>query len=165
MTTVDRAADLRKRPVWVLGHGECHTHNTIVSMPDLTTSPAAKSGATAFAMAGVVQTDIDVTEVYDSFTITVLLTLEALGFCDRGGAGEFVSNQKTAPGGPFPLNTNGGGLSYCHPGMYGIFLIIEATRQLRGEANDRQVKGAQIALAHGTGGWLSSGATVILGVS
>jgi acetyl-CoA acetyltransferase len=106
---------------------------------------------------------MDVVEIYDSFTITVLLTLEALGFCGRGEGGPFVSGQRTAPGGPFPLNTNGGGLSYCHPGMYGIFLLIEATRQLRGECGRCQVPNARLALAHGTGGVLSSAATVILG--
>jgi acetyl-CoA acetyltransferase len=114
-------------------------------------------------MAGLTPGDVDVAEVYDSFTITVLLTLEALGFCGRGESGAFVSGQRTAPGGDFPLNTNGGGLSYCHPGMYGIFTLIEATRQLRGECGERQVPDARIALANGTGGVLSSAATVVLG--
>ena len=122
-----------------------------------------RSGRDAFAMAGLTPAEIDVAEIYDSFTITVIMTLEALGFCGRGEGGAFVSGQRTAPGGPFPMNTNGGGLSYCHPGMYGIFLLIEATRQLRGECGPRQVEDARIALAHGTGGVLSSGATVILG--
>lgn len=159
-----RARNMRKAPVWVLGHGEAHTHNSIANMPDLATHQAAiASGQAAFAMAGLTPADINVTEIYDSFTITVILTLEALGFCGRGEGGAFVSGQRTAPGGPFPLNTNGGGLSYCHPGMYGIFLLIEATRQLRGECGPRQVQGARAALAHGTGGVLSSAATVILG--
>jgi acetyl-CoA acetyltransferase len=114
-------------------------------------------------MAGLAPADVDVAELYDSFTITVLLTLEALGFCGRGEAGAFVSGQRTAPGGDFPLNTNGGGLSYCHPGMYGIFTLIEAARQLRGECGDRQVDGARVAVANGTGGVLSSAATVVLG--
>ncbi len=164
VTTAERVHDLRQTPVWVLGHGEAHTHNTIANMPDLATHQAAvASGRDAFAMAGLTPADIDVAEIYDSFTITVVMTLEALGFCGRGEGGSFVSEQRTAPGGPFPMNTNGGGLSYCHPGMYGIFLLIEATRQLRGECGPRQVEGARIALAHGTGGVLSSGATVILG--
>jgi acetyl-CoA acetyltransferase len=153
----------RKQPIWVLGHGETHTHYSISSMPDLTATGAVQSGQTAFAMAGVRHDEIDVTEIYDSFTITVLLTLEALGFCQPGEGGAFVSGQRTAPGGAFPMNTNGGGLSYCHPGMYGIFLLIEAARQLRGECGPRQVPGAKIALAHGTGGVLSSAATIILG--
>jgi acetyl-CoA acetyltransferase len=158
-----RAANARKSPIWVLGHGETHTHNTIASMPDLTLTGAVESGRAAFAMAGVKPEQIDVAEIYDSFTITVILSLEALGFCGRGEGGAFVSGQRTAPGGAFPLNTNGGGLSYCHPGMYGIFLLIEAARQLRGECGTRQVPNAQLALAHGTGGVLSSAATVILG--
>ena len=97
-------------------------------------------------MAGVRHADIDVVEVYDSFTYTVLATLEALGFCEPGEGGAFVSGQRTAPGGDFPLNTNGGGLSYTHPGMYGIFLLIEAVRQLRGECGERQVPDAKLAL-------------------
>jgi acetyl-CoA acetyltransferase len=159
----ERARDLPRPPVWILGHGESHTHLGIASMPDLATTPAARSGADAFGMAGVTPVDVDVAEVYDSFTITVLLTLEALGFCGRGEAGAFVSGQRTAPGGDFPLNTNGGGLSYCHPGMYGIFTLIEATRQLRGDCGARQVEGARVAVANGTGGVLSSAATVVLG--
>jgi acetyl-CoA acetyltransferase len=132
-------------------------------MPDLTRTGAATTGPKAMAMAGVRHSDFDVVEIYDSFTITVLLTLEALGFCDRGESGPFVSGQRTAPGGDFPLNTNGGGLSYCHPGMYGIFLLIEAVRQLRGEGDARQVPNARLALVHGTGGVLSSSATCVLG--
>jgi acetyl-CoA acetyltransferase len=159
-----RARQARNAPVWILGHGQAQTHNSIANMPDLATHQAAVlSGRDAFAMAGLGPAQIDVVEIYDSFTITVLLTLEALGFCGRGESGAFVEGQRTAPGGSFPLNTNGGGLSYCHPGMYGIFLLIEATRQLRGECGPRQVQGARTALAHGTGGVLSSAATVILG--
>ncbi len=164
VTTRERAARTRKPPVWVLGAGEAHTHNSISNMPDLALHRAALiSGQQAFERAGLTPGEIDVAEIYDSFTITVVLTLEALGFCGRGEGGDFVSGQRTAPGGPFPMNTNGGGLSYTHPGMYGIFLLIEATRQLRGECGDRQVEGARTALAHGTGGVLSSAATVILG--
>ena len=163
VASAERARRARKPPVWLIGHGEAHTHNSITNMPDLATHQAAAfSGRDAFAMAGLTPAEIDVVEIYDSFTITVLLTLEALGFCGRGESGAFVSGQRTAPGGPFPMNTNGGGLSYCHPGMYGIFLLIEATRQLRGECGQRQVEGARTALAHGTGGVLSSAATVIL---
>jgi acetyl-CoA acetyltransferase len=159
-----RAAKTRKQPAWILGHGEAHTHNSIANMPDLARHRAAEaSGRDAFAMADLTPLDIDVAEIYDSFTITVILTLEALGFCRRGEGGAFVSNQRTAPGGAFPMNTNGGGLSYCHPGMYGIFLLIEATRQLRGECGQRQVDDVHITLAHGSGGVLSSAATVILG--
>ena len=164
VTSAERARDTRKPPIWVLGHGESHTHNTIANMPDLAVHQAAiASGRAAFAMAGLTPADIDVVEVYDSFTITVVMTLEALGFCAPGEGGAFVRGQRTAPGGPFPMNTNGGGLSYTHPGMYGIFLLIEATRQLRSECGSRQVADARLALAHGTGGVLSSAATVILG--
>ena len=157
------ASRTKKPPVWILGHGEAQSHNTISNMPDLTTTSARESGERAFQMAGVSRNEIDVAEIYDSFTITVLLTLEALGFCEPGEGGLFVSDQRTAPGGDFPMNTNGGGLSYCHPGMYGIFLLIEAVRQLRHECEARQVSNANIALVHGTGGVLSSTSTVILG--
>jgi acetyl-CoA acetyltransferase len=158
----DRARDLAKPPVWLLGHGHSHSHLTIANMPDLTTTSAAQSGASALAMAGVTHDEVDVAQIYDSFTITVLLSLEALGFCGPGESGAFVEGGRTAPGGDFPMNTNGGGLSYCHPGMYGIFTLIEATRQLRGECGDRQVEDAKIALCNGTGGMLSSAATVVL---
>ncbi len=163
LTTAENAKAHGSRAINIRGYGEAHTHWSIGAMPDLARLTAAEmSGRTAFEMAGIRHDAIDVVECYDSFTITVLLTLEALGFCQRGEGGRFVSNQRTAPGGDFPLNTNGGGLSYCHPGMYGIFLLIEAVRQLRGEAGDRQVQGARTALVHGTGGTLSSGSTVIL---
>jgi acetyl-CoA acetyltransferase len=163
MTTAEHAKALGRKPVFVRGYGESHTHWTIAAMPDLARLTAAEvAGRDAFAMAGIRHDAIDVVEVYDSFTITVLLTLEALGFCKRGEGGAFVANQRTAPGGVFPLNTNGGGLSYAHPGMYGIFLLIEAVRQLRGECGPRQIQDAVTALVHGTGGTLSSGATCIL---
>ena len=160
----DIAKTRKKPPVWLLGQGEIVSHAQISEMPDLTVTPAAKSGARAFEMAGVTHRDLDVVEIYDSFTITVLLTLESLGFCAPGTGGEFIANGRTGPGGEFPLNTNGGGLSYCHPGQYGIFLIIEAVRQLRGECDERQVANAALALISGTGGVLSSNSTCILGV-
>lgn len=159
----DRVKDCRKKPVWVLGQGESHSHWSIQAMPDLTVTSAAISGKTAFEMAGVTHDEIDFVQIYDSFTITVLLTLESLGFCKRGEGGDFVKNQRTAPGGDFPMNTNGGGLSYAHPGMYGIFLLIEAVRQLRNECGERQVQDAKIGLVNGTGGTLSSTSVVILG--
>lgn len=163
LVSPERAKDCRKKPVWILSQGEAHSHWSIQAMPDLTMTSAAQSGKRAFEMAGVGHDDIDFVEIYDSFTITVLLTLESLGFCKRGEGGDFVKNQRTAPGGDFPMNTNGGGLSYAHPGMYGIFLIIEAVRQLRGECGERQVKEAKIGLVNGTGGTLSSTSVVILG--
>jgi acetyl-CoA acetyltransferase len=135
----------------------------MLNNPDLTQTPARYSGERAFKMAGLTHKDIDVVEVYDSFTYTALVTIEELGFCAKGEGGPFLSNQRTAPGGDFPMNTNGGGLSYTHPGMYGMFLIIEAVRQLRGECGERQVRNARTALVNGTGGSLSSTGTLILG--
>jgi acetyl-CoA acetyltransferase len=163
LASAERARDFRKKPVWVLGSGEATTHQSILNMPDITHTPARHSGARAFAMAGVTHADIDVVEVYDSFTYTALVTLEELGFCEKGEGGPFVSGQRTAPGGDFPLNTNGGGLSYTHPGMYGMFVLIEAVRQLRGECGARQVPNAKLACVNGTGGTLSATGTLILG--
>ena len=166
LTSAERARDCRTTPIYVLGFGEGHDHAMISQMPDLTHGPARISGPRAFEMAGVSHDDIDVAEIYDSFTYTVLLTLEDLGFCAKGEGGAFVSGQRTAPGGDFPLNTSGGGLSYTHPGMFGIFTIIEGVRQLRHDYADqgtRQVSGAEVALVHGTGGVLSATGTLILG--
>lgn len=163
ITSVERARDLDKRPVYVLGHGEASTNTSMSQVPDLTSTGGKDASARAYKMAGIGPGDIDVTQIYDSFTITVLLTLEALGFCERGEAGSFVEGGRIAPGGGFALNTSGGGLSYCHPGMYGIFLIIEAVRQLRGECGARQISGATTAVSHGTGGLLGNHATVVLG--
>jgi len=163
VTSAERARDLPKPPVYVLGTGECVTHQMVSQMPAFDRWDAAEvSGARAFAMSGVKHADIDVAEFYDAFTITPILALEALGFCQRGEGGPFVSNQRTAPGGAFPMNTNGGGLSYTHTGMYGIFTIIEAVRQLRGECGPRQVAGAKTAVCHGTGGVWSAAATMIV---
>ena len=163
LTSAERARDLRKKPVLVLGCGEAHTHRGISGMPDLTVSPAKLSGERAFRMAGLSPSDIDVLELYDSFTITVLLQLEDLGFCPKGEGGRFVEGQRLAPDGACPTNTSGGGLSYLHTGMFGIFLLIEAARQLRGECGGRQVARAKRALCNGIGGSLASSGTVVLG--
>jgi acetyl-CoA acetyltransferase len=163
LTAPERAKSLKKAPVYVLGCGQAITHANISSMPDLTVTGALQSGRAAYAMAGLAASDIDVLELYDAFTINTILFLEDLGFCPKGEGGRFVEGGHIAPGGGLPVNTNGGGLSYCHPGMYGLFLLIEAVRQLRGEAGARQIEGAQTALAHGNGGVLSSQSTVILG--
>jgi acetyl-CoA acetyltransferase len=163
LTSRERARALPKTSVRILGHGEHSTHVGMSQMPDLTSTGAVVSGKRAFAAAGLGPSDIDVVEVYDSFTITTLLTLEALGFAKRGQGAGFVRDGAIGPGGVLPVNTSGGGLSYCHPGMFGIFVVIEAVRQLRGEAGDRQVPDAETALIHGTGGILSSHATAILG--
>jgi len=159
----ERAREFKKKPVWVLGSGEASTHQSLLGMDDMTRTPARYSGQAAFAMAGVERKDIDVVEVYDSFTYTALTTIEELGFCEKGEGGPFLSDQRTAPGGDFPMNTNGGGLSYTHPGMYGMFLLIEAVRQLRGECGPRQVAGAKLACVNATGGMLSATGTLILG--
>lgn len=163
MTTADRARDLRQPPVHVLGAAGAQTHWNISQMPDLTTTAAAKAGPVAFAQAGVTPADIDTIQFYDSFTVTALLLLEDLGFCPKGEGGKFVEDGNLRRGGDLPLNTDGGGLSSCHPGMRGIFLIIEAVRQLRGQAGDAQVPDCSLALACGSGGWLSCIGTVILG--
>jgi acetyl-CoA acetyltransferase len=165
VTSQKRAHDLRREPVSVLGYGQQITHADVSQSPDLVRTGAAVSGKAAFAMAGLAPGDVDVAEIYDSFTITVLLSLEDLGFCAKGEGGAFVEEGRIKPGGGFPLNTSGGGLSYCHPGMFGLLLLIEGVRQLRGECGDRQVSEAEVALCHGTGGVLSSSATVLLGAS
>lgn len=165
LASARRAKDLRKPPVPVLGAATAHQHRQILQMPDLTVSAAVLSGERAFAMAGLGVTDIDVVQIYDSFTINVIVALEDLGFCGKGEGGEFVSGGRIAPGGSLPVNTSGGGLSYCHPGMLGIFLLIEAVRQLRAEAGERQVRGAETALVHGIGGVHSAHCTAILGTA
>jgi len=163
LTSAERARDLPRRPVHVLGYGERTTNISMTAAPDLTVTGAADAGAEAFARADLTPAEIDVAQLYDSFTITPVLTLEALGFCGRGEALEFIAGGRIRPGGELPTNTSGGGLSYCHPGQFGVLLLVEAVRQLRGEAGDRQVPGARYAVAHGTGGILSTHATVVLG--
>jgi acetyl-CoA acetyltransferase len=163
LTSAARARTLRKKPVYVLGVGEALSHHSISNMENLTVTAAAKSGPRAFAMAGVKPADVRAVEVYDAFTINTILFLEDLGYCPKGEGGRFVTGGAIAPGGRLAVNTNGGGLSYCHPGMYGLMLLIEAVRQVRGECGARQVPNCDIALAHGNGGVLSSQCTVILG--
>ena len=163
VTSAERAKNLKKKPAYILGTGEGTGHCWINQMPDFTAATGAQiSGPQAFAMAGVTPKDIDVAMLYDAFTIVPILALEDLGFCEKGEGGAFVSGQRTAPGGDFPMNTNGGGLSYTHTGMYGMFTIIEAVRQVRGECGERQVKDAEVALCHGPGGIFSAAATMIL---
>jgi acetyl-CoA acetyltransferase len=164
LTSEERARDLSKVPVWVLGTGEATSHTTMSEWEDFTESPAARSGQLAFERAGVRPEDIDICEIYDAFTPMVLLSLEGLGFCKKGEGGSFVEDGKLRVGGELPTNTDGGGLSHCHPGMRGMFLLVEAVRQLRGEAAGRQVEGARLACVNGTGGWFSSASTAILGV-
>ncbi|MCW5890629.1 MAG: thiolase [bacterium] len=164
LTSAARARDLPKRPVYVLGTGEASTHVMVSQMPDFAFWDAAKMASEqAFAMAGVTHADIDVAEFYDAFTIVPVMGLEATGFCKPGEGGAFVGDGRTAPGGSFPMNTNGGGLSYTHSGMYGMFTLVEAARQLRGECDARQVAGAKTAICHGLGGMFSASATLICG--
>lgn len=165
LVRADRARDLPHPPVYVLGVGEAVSHRSIAQMPDLTVTAATRSGGQAFTMAGLGPADVDVLQLYDAFTINPILFLEDLGFCRKGEGGPFVADGRIAPGGALPVNTNGGGLSYAHPGMYGIFTIIETVRQLRGEAGERQVPNAEIGLAHGPGGFMSSQSTAIFGTA
>lgn len=163
VTSAERARDLPKPPVSVLGFGEAADHRNITGMSDLTTTRARDSAGRAFRMAGLTAADMDVAEVYDAFTMSLVILLEDLGFCAKGEGGPFVQSGAIQPGGSLPLNTNGGGLSFVHPGMLGAFLLTEAVQQLRGEAGERQVAGARTALAHGMGFTLGGHATVVLG--
>ncbi|HYR13821.1 MAG TPA: acetyl-CoA acetyltransferase, partial [Mycobacterium sp.] len=160
----DRANDLRAKPVWVLGAAETTSHMLTSQWDDMTVGPAAVSGPLALARAGVRPADVDVAELYDAFTYMLLLTLEDLGFCPKGEGGRFVEKGSLRLGGELPTNTDGGGLSACHPGQRGLFLLVEAVRQLRGECGPRQVPDAKIACVSGTGGWFCSSGTMILGV-
>jgi acetyl-CoA acetyltransferase len=163
LTRADMAKDLKAKPAYVLGTGTAVSHRQIAAMPDLATTAAVESGARAYAAAGLGPRDVDQVMVYDAFTITTLLFLEDLGFCRKGEGGAFAASGAIAPGGALPVNTNGGGLSCNHPGMYGLFTLIEAVEQLRGNCGARQIERCEIALAHANGGVLSSQATAILG--
>jgi acetyl-CoA acetyltransferase len=163
VTSAARARTLRSKPVHVLGIGESLGHNSISNMRDLTVTPARESGRLAFERAGLVPADVKMLSLYDAFTLTPILFLEDLGFCPKGEGGRFVAGGAIAPGGRLAVNTNGGGLSYCHPGMYGLLAMIEAVRQVRGECGARQVPGCDISLAHGNGAVLSSQCTVLFG--
>lgn len=175
----DRVKDCRTKPVWVLGTGQHVSHTTMSEWPDFCRGPAAIAGPIAFERAGVTPDQIDLACIYDAFTYMLLCTLEDLGFCEKGEGGAFVENGRLRLGGELPTNPDGGGLSACHPGMRGLFLLVEATRQLRGDYADgtalsynegvpipaeRQVPNAKLAVASGTGGWFCSNGTIILGV-
>lgn len=162
LTRTERARDLAQPPVPVLGAAAATWWNSVAQATDLTTTAAAESGPRAYAAAGIGPRDVQVVQLYDAFTINTILFLEDLGFCPKGEGGRFVASGAIAPGGALPVNTNGGGLSCCHPGMYGLFAIIEAARQVRGTAANQQGQ-VDVALAHGNGGTLSSEATVLLG--
>ena len=164
LTTEERAKDLPKKPIWVLGTGEATSHTTMSEWHDFTESPAARSGPLAFERAGVTPEEIDICQIYDAFTSMVLLTFEGLGFCKKGEGGPYVADGRMRLDGALPTNTDGGGLSHCHPGMRGMFLLVEAARQLRGEADGRQVPDPKLCCVSATGGWFSAASTVILGV-
>jgi len=162
VTSQARARDARKKAVRVIGAGESHTQWQVAQCPDLTVTPGVISGRHAFGMAGIKPGDVDVFAPYDNFTNAVILYLEDLGFCKKGEGGPFVAEGNLLPGGRLPSMTNGGGLSYNHPGAYGLMLLIEAVRQVRGECGERQVPDAEIAVAHGTGGLAFSTASTLV---
>ncbi len=164
VVSAERARGMR-HPIHVLGAGEHASHRSIAAMPDLTTTAARITGARAFAEAGLGPGDVDVAQLYDAFTINPIVFLEDLGFCAKGEGGAFVRDGGIAPGGRLAVNTNGGGLSFCHPGMYGIFTLIESVLQLRGGLGARQVPNAAVALAHAPGGFMASHATIVLGTA
>jgi acetyl-CoA acetyltransferase len=165
MVRAERAQDARHPPAWLLGCAGANWHRGISQMPDLTVTACAESGPRAFGMAGLKPEDCDLVMLYDAFTINPILFLEDLGFCPKGEGGRFVAGGRIAPGGELAVNTNGGGLSCVHPGMYGIFLVLEAVTQLRGHAGARQVVDCEVALLNGNGGTLSSQITALLGSS
>ena len=163
LTRADRARDCARRPVYVRGMGEATEHVSLTQMRSLTFSEATRmSGERAFTMAGVTHRDFDHVMLYDAFTSGPPIMLEALGFAKPGEGVAFFENGRSTPGGTLPINTNGGGLSYTHSGMYGIFPIIEATRQLRGECGARQVPDVKRSLVNGMGGMLSAAGTLVL---
>ena len=157
-----RAMDLPHPPVYLLGTGESSETPMISQMEDFTTSKAFRvASGTAFAEAGISRDDVDHLMIYDAFAHLPIYGLEDLGFVGRGEAGSFIAEGNTAPGGRLPLNTNGGGLSYTHSGMYGMFAIQESVRQLRGTA-PAQVPGVEVSVAHGVGGMFAASGTLVL---
>jgi acetyl-CoA acetyltransferase len=162
LTRADRAKDAQKRAIRVLGAAESHTHWHISEMSELTLTCSRECARAAFERAGITHADVDVLEPYDNFTSSVIVQLEDIGFCGKGEGGPFVEEGNLRPGGRLPAMTMGGGLSYCHPGALGVLLIVEAVRQLRGEAGDRQVADAEIAVVHGIGGMSNSAAATVV---
>lgn len=169
----DRARDFPKPPVWVLGTGEATAHRQVAMMRDFTTSDSTVvSARAAFAEAGVAVGDFDHLMFYDAFSFTPMMFLEDLGFCAKGESGPFLAETtraadgrvvyRTGPGGPLPMNTNGGGLSHVHTGRYGMFAMIEAVTQLRGEAGARQIPDVALSLVHGPGRHFAAAGTAIL---
>jgi acetyl-CoA acetyltransferase len=159
----DRIADLAKPPIWILGTGEHSSHISMSQWADFTVGPAAVAGKMAFERAGIRPDEIDVANIYDAFTYMLMITLEDLGFCAKGEGGSFVEGGRLELGGSLPTNPDGGGLSACHPGQRGLFLLVEAVKQLRGECDERQVPDAKLACVSATGGWMCTNGTMILG--
>lgn len=164
MTCTDRAKDSKSKPIYILGGGECYTHEHIFLAPSIVSTGAVQSSKNAYKMAGVTPDDIDFAGVYDCFTGTVIMMLEDLGFCKKGEGGPFVEAREIELGGKIPINTHGGLLSHCHPGMPGSLLhFYEAVKQLRGQANQQQVNNAELALVHSLGAGFATQATTIIG--
>lgn len=164
LTNKERATKLKGAPVWVLGTGESHSHCYVSNIRDFVTTAAVESSKAAYEMASLGPRDMDIVQIYDAFTINVILGLEDLGFCEKGAGGQLVA-RGIGPGSRLPVNTSGGGLRYCHPGMFGIFILIEAVQQLRGQCAERQISDARRAVVHGYGGVFAGNATVVLGNS
>tara|TARA_R110002072_G_scaffold31767_1_gene97934 strand:+ start:2506 stop:3648 length:1143 start_codon:yes stop_codon:yes gene_type:complete len=161
LTNADRAKDMPQKPVYILGTGESVETPMISQMEDFTSSKAFRvSGTQAFTEAGITHNDVDHLMIYDAFAHLPFYGLEDLGFCKPGEAADFIWERNTAPGGKLPLNTNGGGLSYMHSGMYGMYALQESVRQLRGSA-PAQVDGAKISVSHGVGGMFGASGTII----
>ena len=173
MTRSDRAKDTKNTPIYLLGAAMEHHHRMVSEMPDLVRTSAIDSSQRAFKMSSYKATDMDTIQLYDAFTINTLLFLEDLGFCKKGEAIELVKNNNIGPAGNLKVNTNGGGFSCVHPGMYGLFVTLEAIRQLRNSAGDNVgersgggwIDNAKLSVAHGNGGVLSSQVTNVWGVS
>jgi acetyl-CoA acetyltransferase len=161
LTSADRAKDFPTKPVYILGTGESVETPMVSQMEDFTSSRAFRvAGPTAFQQAGISHNDVDHLMIYDAFAHLPIYGLEDLGFLPRGEAAGFIAARNTAPGGRLPLNTNGGGLSYMHSGMYGMYALQESVRQMRGTA-PAQVPGAKVSVCHGVGGMFAASGTII----
>ena len=160
VTSKEKAKSLKHKPIYISGMGNCHPAWGIGWAPSMTTTGAKESSEMAYKMAGITPRDIDIAEIYDCFTYTVLVTLEDYGFCKKGEGGPFVENGRIEIGGELPINTSGGLLSQGH--LEGMNHITEAVRQLRGDCGQRQVKDAEVAIVSGNGGVLSTHSTIIL---
>jgi acetyl-CoA acetyltransferase len=158
----ERARDFPQKPVYLLGTGESVETPMVSQMADFTSSRAFRvAGPAAFAEAGITHNDVHHLMIYDAFAHLPIYGLEDLGFVRRGEAGAFIADRNTAPGGKLPLNTNGGGLSYMHSGMYGMYALQESVRQMRGAA-PAQIPGAKISVCHGVGGMFAASGTIIM---